>query len=312
MTSDQAPPKPPTPEKSRDGVAPPRIPGDPSPGLRDSAEEGHATSWITIGRACSDDPKVAREAMGELVRRHWFPIFVRLRSEPGCRTIAQRRGVEPAEIATDATQRLFLSILQRGSLRTLRKDGKFRAWLKRCAYNELLRDWRDESIKHGHVRIEQEPWLDAALAEGRFQQQYAATDLSPAAAGELALALQIWESAHRELAAEQANSPRFASLQHFLYEPIPQSVGTYEQLAKQFAVAPNTIATSVKRLRGRFRQIVEAAVAATLDPDVEGFEGELRAELSAICELLMNTPHRDLAELVAPIRDGGDHDQPAS
>jgi RNA polymerase sigma-70 factor (ECF subfamily) len=90
------------------------------------------------------------------------------------------------------------------------------------------------------------------------------------------------EAAMRRLAAEQTASGKGASyelLRAFLSrEPEP---GEYTTIAERLNVAPGTLAVPVHRLRERYRNLVRAAVADTVESPLE-VDAEMHHLLEAV------------------------------
>jgi DNA-directed RNA polymerase specialized sigma24 family protein len=97
------------------------------------------TRWSLIARAKHSDDG-ARQALDELCRVYWPPVYAMYRGE----------GVA-AEQARDLTQGLFASLLERQDLGKANPErGRFRSFLRTCARNWLLNERdRDQARKRG-------------------------------------------------------------------------------------------------------------------------------------------------------------------
>lgn len=100
----------------------------------------------------------SRDALGELCRAYWRPLYVFFRA----------RGCAPAD-AEELTQRLCASLISPGELAAFDPErGRFRRWLRGAARHLLLNDLkRERAHKHGGgwTRID----VEVGAAEQSFQ-----------------------------------------------------------------------------------------------------------------------------------------------
>ncbi len=211
-----------------------------------------------------------REALEQLCRAYWFPIYAHVR----------RRGNE-AHAAQDLTQGFFARLLERNDLSGLtREGGKFRSFLLTALNHFLANEHeRAQALKRGGGRTVFS--LDDDTSEGRYLREPAHSE-SPDRIFERRWALALMEDAMRRLADEHAATGRtvvFTALGPFLSrEPGP---GEYAAIAARLGLAPGTLAVQVHRLRERYRQIVRIAVADTVDSPLE-VDAEMRHLLAAL------------------------------
>lgn len=104
----------------------------------------------------------SRDALGEICRAYWRPLYVFFRA----------RGCAPAD-AEELTQRLFASLMTPGELAAFDPErGRFRRWLRGAARHLMLNDLkRERARKHGGgwTRID----VDVGAAEQSFQLELA-------------------------------------------------------------------------------------------------------------------------------------------
>jgi RNA polymerase sigma-70 factor (ECF subfamily) len=211
-----------------------------------------------------------REALEQLCRGYWFPLYAYVR----------RRGHD-ADAAQDLVQGFFARLLERNDLASLtREGGKFRSFLLTALNHFLANEHeRAQAQKRGGGR--ELLSLDDDSAEDRYQREPAHTE-SPDRLFERQWALALMEDALRRLTEEQAANNRadlFAALRPFLSrEPEPCE---YATLSDRLGLAPGTLAVQVHRLRERYRQLVRAAVADTVDSPLE-IDAEMRHLLAAL------------------------------
>src|SRR5690348_17253771 len=99
------------------------------------------TRWTLICAASEPDASPqARQALGELCRIYWFPLYAFVR----------RRGHDAHE-AQDLTQEFFARLLAENHLRHVDRDkGKFRSFLLACLKHFLADEWdRARAQKRG-------------------------------------------------------------------------------------------------------------------------------------------------------------------
>src|SRR5262249_7165214 len=78
-----------------------------------------STCWTMVANAADPGSPQARQALGELCRSYWYPLYAFVR----------RRGYS-ADRAEDLTQAFFTDLLARGSIGSAdRSRGRFRTFL---------------------------------------------------------------------------------------------------------------------------------------------------------------------------------------
>ena len=183
------------------------MPNQPSTPLRSDRAGFAATRWTLVLAAARGTPSPrAAEAMAELCRVYWYPLYAYVR----------RRGYESHE-AEDLTQEFFVRLLAKDSLAEVdRQKGKFRAFLL-ASLKHFLANQRDRRQAQkrggGHVVIA----LDALSAESRYRLE-PACQLTPDKLFERQWALTVLEQVLARLQAEyvaihgeQPASPRSSS-----------------------------------------------------------------------------------------------------
>jgi DNA-directed RNA polymerase specialized sigma24 family protein len=228
------------------------------------------TRWSLVLAAGDDGSSHGREALEQLCHAYWFPLYAYIR----------RRGHD-GHTAQDLAQAFFARLLERNDLAGLtRAGGKFRSFLLTALNHFLANEHeRASALKRGGGRAILS--LDDDTAEDRYLREPSHAE-SPDRLYERQWALSLMENALRHLAGEQTAAGRaavFAAVRPFLSrEPV---AGEYAALAVRLDVAPGTLAVQVHRLRERYRQLVRAAVADTVDSPLE-VEAEMRHLLAAL------------------------------
>ncbi len=228
------------------------------------------TRWTLVLAAGNDASAQGREALDQLCRAYWFPLYAYI-----------RRWGHDAHAAEDLTQGFFARLLERNDFARLTRDGgKFRSFLLTALNHFLANEHeRTQALKRGGGQLPLS--LDDEDAEGRYLREPAHAH-SPDRLYERQWALALMEHALEQLAEEQAAAGKadaFAKVRSFLSrEPEP---GEYAALASGLGLAPGTLAVQVHRLRERYRRLVRAAVADTVDSPFE-VDAEMRHLLAAL------------------------------
>lgn len=226
-----------------------------------------ATHWSTVLNAGSGESPEARAALERLCSVYWFPIYANIR----------RRGHKP-EDGCDLTQEFFACLLRRKSLAHVGPEkGRFRSFLLTSLGYFLIDHEKHRTAARrggGQPMVE----LDALQAEERYAVE-TATEETPDKAFDRRWVAALMERAINRLEQEHTadgKAEQFGRLRPFLgREPEP---GEYETLATPLNVTPNAIASAVRRLRLRLRELALAEAADTVASPADA-EAELRALL---------------------------------
>jgi RNA polymerase sigma factor (sigma-70 family) len=227
------------------------IPQDPS---------FRTTQWTQVLAAAHESS--GAEALAELCRAYWYPIYAYLR----------RRGLAPAD-AEDLTQEFFSRIIERRPFGELsREGGKFRSFLLKAIDRMAVDQWRKaNSQKRGANKI--------VSMETRYLNEPSLAQ-SPEAAFDQAFAIALLEKVYAKLESEFAGRETlFAAIKPCLIGS--RSNLPYAQLAANLGATEGAIKTHVHRLRGRFKTLLRGAVAETVSSPAE-IDDELRQLLRVI------------------------------
>ena len=212
----------------------------------------------------------ARQALGDLCRAYWLPLYV----------YARRRGCSHHD-AEDLTQGFLADMLERGALKRADPDrGAFRNFLLSSLRNYMnnARD-HDRAARRGGA-LEHVP-IDVHKADGVVEQTDAEA-LTPDRAFDRGWALAVFDRALTRLREEQIKLDRAAWFDRL--KPMLQTgpkTGDYEAIANEFGVSKNVVAVSMHRLSGRYRQFVRDEIAETVNGP-EALEAELRQLLASL------------------------------
>jgi RNA polymerase sigma-70 factor (ECF subfamily) len=229
------------------------------------------THWTVVLAAGGKPTPAADQALAELCRTYWYPLYA----------YARRRGYSKQD-AEDLTQGFFARFLRRNYLDGLsREKGRFRAFLLACMKHFLADEWDRASAARRDVqrtvpldpeaaerRYLAEP-VDNATPERLFEQQWALTLLETAV-----------QRLHRDYEAA-GQGAMFVELRFALTGD--RSAVPYAELAARLGMSPQAVRVAVHRLRRRYRQILRQEIAHTVTEvaDVGPELDHLRQALSA-------------------------------
>jgi len=225
------------------------------------------TQWTLLAQASMNGETAARQALEDLCRRYWSPLYHFIRA----------RGFGETE-AKDLTQEFILHLIEHSTLqRADRLRGRFRSFL--CgALVRFLADERDrrQAQKRGggavHVNLNGEGADSAVTSESAdilFDREWAVT---------------ILENALRVVGEEFESSgaaKEFAVLRQFL--PGSVNAPSYEAAAAQLSLSLPALKSELHRLRQRFKAVVRQEVANTVSAP-----HEIDEEMNHLQQVLMD------------------------
>lgn len=225
------------------------------------AREFHTTQWsLVLAAQQGGDASRMRQAMSALCRDYWYPLYAFVR----------RRG-HAAHDAQDLTQAFFLSLLETPSAADPAR-GKFRSYLLGALKNFLANDWhRAQTQKRGGGQRLVE-W-DALDAEARYAME-PAEQSDADTLYDRRWALELLARAMEKLRAEFAakgDSETFDLLKGTLNGAGPERA----QTARHLGMSEGALKVAVHRLRQRYREVLRAQIAETVDSPAE-VEDEMR------------------------------------
>lgn len=231
------------------------------------------TKWSLIFNAAQGDAPGAREALSRLFEVYWPPLYAFVR----------RKG-HPPEDAQDLVQGFCTHLLEKNGLATVdRARGRFRSWLLTSLQNYLSNELdRRRTLKAGGGQ----PLLslDAAAAEGTYLHE-PVDELTPEHLYERLWALTFLRHVLGLLREEHVRAGKeqlFDALKdHLMGEP---DAGAYAQLAGKLGTSPGAVATAASRLRAKYRALMFAELARTVEQP-EDAPDELRTYLSSLGRL---------------------------
>lgn len=241
--------------------------------LREGGASFATTHWTIIARCALTDVPEASNALAELCKTYWPPIY----------SFIRRRGYAPHD-AQDLTQGFFACFLHAKSYaRADRFQGKFRSYLLASVRHFLANKWDcDQAIRRGggyrFVSLDQE--TTEASYDGASAPDVTAERLFDLRWAE-SLTVAALNSLRKELEAD-GRVRLFDQLKNFLTGD--SVLPSYDAASAQTGLPRATIKTHVHRLRQRYREIVRAEIARTVSAP-----HEIDEELRHLCKVLTET-----------------------
>jgi RNA polymerase sigma-70 factor (ECF subfamily) len=230
------------------------------------------THWSVVLAAGQSADAQASEALEQLCRAYWYPLYAYVR----------RRGYGP-EDAQDLTQEFFALFLRKEYFRLAdRARGRFRTFLLHALEHFLVNEWkRAQCAKRGGGLTCLS--LDLEGAEHRYTNEPAVT-ITPERAYEKQWAATLLEhvlSAVKQEYADAGNSRVFAELADLLWGK-EHSVA-FAEIGARLGLTEGAARGAMHRLRTRYRERLRREVAQTVAEPGEVDE-ELRYLISVVSQ----------------------------
>ncbi len=228
------------------------------------------THWSVVLAAGEQNTPESAEALEQLCRTYWYPIYVYVR----------HRGYSP-EDTQDLTQQFFQRFLEKGAFSAANPArGRFRTFLLTSLQHFLADDW-----KHAH-RAKRGGWAIEVPVEAAEAEVQGVTELTDAMTPErlyeehwaITLLDGVLERVHEDY--RRAGKERlFERLRNFVWGPA--SCESYAGPAKDLGLAEGTLRVAVHHLRKQYREQLRAEVAHTVSEPGEVDE-ELRYLITVV------------------------------
>ena len=243
---------------------------NPIDGVGGAHDHFLTTHWTMVLAAGRETTQRSAEALEQLCRGYWYPLYAHVR----------RQGHGEHE-AQDLTQEFFARLLEKNYIgQADRKKGRFRSFLLASLNHFLCNECdKKKALKRGGDRTIIS--MDDESAEARFQMEPAST-LPPDEEFEKQWAVSLLEQTMIRLQTEQRNSGKealYTALKPYLSAK-PEH-GEYERMAGSLGMSANAIGVAVKRLRARYRALIKEEVANTVS-DPNAVEEEMTHILTAL------------------------------
>jgi RNA polymerase sigma factor (sigma-70 family) len=223
------------------------------PSTEAAAGQFAATHWSAIVRAGGPDSHAASEALEQLCRVYWYPLYA----------FARRHGCSPSD-AEDLTQSFFARLLEQNFIaRADPEKGRFRTFLLTLFKRFLANEWhREHAQKRGGFRAVVS--IDSALAESRFEAEPAHGE-QPDALFERQWAMTLLDQVMDRLREEYVASGR-GSLFEQLEACLIQDAAAlpYADIAVRLNLTEAAIKMAMHRLRARYQAILREEIGKTV------------------------------------------------
>ena len=232
-----------------------------------------ATRWSLVLNAQKSGDKNSAEALAELCRANWLPLYGYLRG----------RGYDP-HAAEDLVQGFFEEVLEQSTFSKADPSrGQFRTFLLSCLHHYVARQHRHEQRQKrgGGTRLLPLD-VDADEAEARYSRELTDTSGTPEEHFDRLWALSLLDRALQRLRSEhegEAASKRFDVLQPFVSGARGEL--PMEEAAAKLGLSVQAIKSAVFRLRKRFSEIVREELRELVDSDSD-VQDELRYLLGCL------------------------------
>ncbi|MBS0260593.1 MAG: sigma-70 family RNA polymerase sigma factor [Planctomycetes bacterium] len=228
------------------------------------------THWSRVVRAGDPTDQSGRDALEQLCRDYWYPLYA----------FARRQGLNAAD-ACDLVQGFLADLIERRDLtKADPARGRFRAFLRTACAHFLshARD-HDRAAKRGGGR--RPISIDARDAEGRYLHE-PGHEITPERLFERRWTIVLLGNV---LARLEAEANRAGKSQLFeLLRPLLEGGDlreSYRQIGEELQMSEGAVKIAAHRFRSRYRQLLREEVGRTLaDP------GDIDAEIAELLQAL--------------------------
>jgi RNA polymerase sigma factor (sigma-70 family) len=223
------------------------------------------THWSLVGAARPDEASQtrAREALEELCRAYWYPLYAFVRS----------RGYSAVD-AQDLTQAFFARFIEMDGFASAdRQRGRFRSYLLGAMKHFLSNEWhRDQTQKRGgRVQFIE---FDALDPEARYAGASEQSD-NPERLFDREWALQTVAGALKTLRDEMTKAGKREQFDALKGTLTGQDELPRDQIAAKLNTSEGAVKIAVHRLRQRYRTLLRSAIAETVSDEAD-LEDEMR------------------------------------
>src|SRR5262245_12139026 len=228
-----------------------------------------STHWSVVLQARNRTSPRADEALAELCRAYWYPLYAYIRHRAAS-----------ADQVQDLTQEFFARLLEKPFLDTVDRDrGRFRAFLLACC-RHFLSNERDRERAQKRGGGQPVLSLDFTAAEERYRSE-PAHDVTPERLFERRWALTLLEQTLGQLETEyrRDGKERLYELLHGTL--IGEESLAYTQVGEELGLSEAAVKKAAQRLRQRYREILRERICSTVD-DPAHADDEIRSLFAAL------------------------------
>ncbi len=230
-----------------------------------------STRWTLVQSMQKGGEAEAAQALNELCRHYWYPIYA----------FTRRNGFSRHD-AEDITQAFFQRVVSSEAIMDAREEkGRLRSFmlalLKRVISNHLRHASAEKRGGSPNATLS----FDDDSAEDRYLAE--PVDLhDPSALFDRAWAEEVLREAEQMVRADFAkadNLEDFERLREFL--PLGDNATPYAELAASMAVSESALRLQIHRMRKRYARCIEEQIAQTVRTP-----NEAKAELAHLMEVI--------------------------
>jgi RNA polymerase sigma-70 factor (ECF subfamily) len=229
------------------------------------------THWSLVGAAKGDEASQtrAREALEELCRAYWYPLYAFVRS----------RGYSSVN-AQDLTQAFFARIIETGGFASAdRERGRFRSYLLGAMKHFLANEWHRAQTQKRGGQVQLLEW-DALDPEARYAGASEQSD-NPEHLFDREWALETTTGALQALRDEMVKAGKSEQFDALKGSLSGQDEWPRDQIAARLNMSEGAVKVAIHRLRQRYRNLLRAAIAETVSN-----EEDLNDEMRYLVEVL--------------------------
>jgi RNA polymerase sigma-70 factor (ECF subfamily) len=220
------------------------------PGPREFA----TTHWSLVVAAKPDEASEtrAREALEELCRAYWYPLYAFVRY----------RGYS-SDDAQDLTQSFFARIIETGGFASADPErGRFRSYLLGAMKHFLANEWHRAQTQKRGGQVQFIEW-DALGPEARYAGTSRQSD-DPEHLFDREWALETVAGALLALREEMVKAGKGKLFDALKGSLIGEDDSPREEIAARLDMSEGAVKVAVHRLRRRYRKLLRAAIAETV------------------------------------------------
>jgi RNA polymerase sigma-70 factor (ECF subfamily) len=226
------------------------------------------TRWSLIVAAQQPAAPQAREALAELCRLYWYPLYAYIRGHG-----------HDAAAAEDLTQAFFTHLLEKHALASVSPQrGRFRSFLLASCQHFLANEReRANALKRGGGRVVS---LDLSDADGRYSREPDHAETAERLF-ERRWALGLLEHVLQQLRSEYEQTGKVPLFDALKGQLTGDGSEPYALLAEELGLTESAIKSAVHRLRKRYGEILREQIRETVATDAE-IDDEVRALFEAL------------------------------
>lgn len=224
------------------------------------------TRWSLVTAAGDPDAPQPRQALGELCKTYWYPLYAYL-----------RRARHSEADAADLLQGFFLKLFEVDGLRAAdRSRGKFRSFLLASLKHYVANaQRRDRAQKRGGVL--QLVFFDVSDGETRYAKEAIepADSLTPDALYDRQWAVALLDQVMATLRGEHGAAGKSDLFDALALHLTGESEASFAGIGARLGMTEGAVKAAAHRLRLRWRESLRAEIAETL-AEGESVDDELR------------------------------------